>query len=99
MILYNVTVNVEDDVHLEWLKWMREIHIPQVMATGYFLEHKICRLLVEEESGTTYTIQYACASMDDYHEYVEKHAAGLQKEHATKFANKFVAFRSLMEVL
>ncbi|MEO8448027.1 MAG: DUF4286 family protein, partial [bacterium] len=28
MILYNVTVNVDDSVHDEWLEWMKTIHIP-----------------------------------------------------------------------
>ena len=37
MYIYNVTVNVSDDVHIEWLKWMKETHIPDVMKTGCFI--------------------------------------------------------------
>ena len=99
MIIYNVTVNIDDDVHDEWLQWMQEVHIPEVMQTGYFLENKICRLLVEEEQGTSYSIQYTCANMQDYEEYRSKHSPHLQKKHTDKYANKFVAFRTLLEVV
>lgn len=99
MIIYNVTVNIENDVQEEWLKWMKEKHIPDVMATGYFLENKICKVLVDEEQGVTYSVQYTAANMDDLKEYQRLHSARLQKEHADKFANKFVAFRTLLEIV
>ena len=50
MIIYNVTVNIDDSVHLEWLEWIKE-HIPQVLATGKFSEAKLTKVLVEEEMG------------------------------------------------
>ena len=99
MIIYNVTVNIDEAVHQEWLKWMKEKHIPDVMNTGCFLENKICRLLNVEDEGSTYSIQYTCNSMDDYEEYQQNHAPGLQKEHAEKYKDKFVAFRTLLEVV
>ena len=99
MIIYNVTVNIADGVHHEWLQWMKEVHIPDVMNTGLFIEYKFCRILVEEESGTTYSVQYSCKSIDDYNKYKEEYAPKLQQEHSKKFADKFVAFRTLMEVV
>ncbi len=99
MIIYNVTVNIENDVREEWLKWMRENHIPDVMATGYFLDNKICKVLVDEEQGTTYSIQYTCKNMDDLKKYQQLEAPRLQKDVTDRYANKFVAFRTLLEVL
>lgn len=99
MIIYNVTVNIDDDVQDEWLKWMKEVHMPDVMRTGFFMESKICRLLVKEESGTSYSIQYTCLNIRDYEEYRRDHAPRLQKEHMDRYANKFVAFRTLLEVV
>ncbi|MEI6487373.1 MAG: DUF4286 family protein [Bacteroidota bacterium] len=99
MIIYNVTVNIENDVREEWLNWMKEIHVPDVMRTGYFVENKICKVLVDEEQGTTYSIQYTCVNMKDLEEYQREHAPRLQKEHAEKFANKFVSFRTLLEIV
>jgi len=99
MIIYNVTINIEDDVHDEWLKWMKEVHIPDVMRTGYFLESRLLKVLADDPQGTTYSFQYTASNMADYEEYRTKHAPRLQKEVADKFAGKFVAFRTLLEVV
>jgi len=99
MIIYNVTVNIENDVREEWLEWMKNIHIPEVMNTGHFLEHKICKVLVDEEQGTTYSIQYTANSMEELEEYQKTHAPRLQKEHSNKYEGKFVAFRTLLEIV
>ena len=99
MIIYNVTVNIENDVRDEWLRWMKEKHIPDVMKTGHFLENKICKVLVDEEQGTTYSVQYTCESMEKLEDYQRAHSPRLQKEHNDKFANKFVAFSTLLQMV
>jgi len=99
MIIYNVTVNIDDSVHDEWLRWMKTVHIPEVMKTGFFIENKICRLLVEEEAGTSYAIQYTCRNMADLETYQRDHSPRLQQEHTEKYKGKFVAFRTLLEIV
>ncbi len=98
MIIYNVTVKVDPQTHEEWLQWMKTKHIPEVIATGFFIDHKIFRLLdLDENDGVTYAIQYFCTSMEDYREYQKNHAPALQQEHSKRYQNKFVAFRSLLQ--
>ncbi len=80
MIIYNVTINVDTDVHAEWLRWMKETHIPDVMATGLFLDSRICRVLADDEGGITYAVQYTCADMATYERYRDEHAPRLQAE-------------------
>lgn len=99
MIIYNVTVNIENDVHDEWLNWMKTKHIPDVMKTNCFIENKLCKVLVAEEQGTTYSIQYTAPDMQTLEKYQREYAPGLQKEHSDRFANKFVAFRTLLQVV
>tara|TARA_R110001592_G_scaffold16011_3_gene68620 strand:+ start:197 stop:502 length:306 start_codon:yes stop_codon:yes gene_type:complete len=101
MIIYNVTVNIENDVHDDWFNYMKTTHIPEVMQTGFFLEHKICKVLStqEDETGHTYAIQYTCARMEDLEEYQANYAAELQKDHMSRFEGKFVSFRTLLEVV
>jgi hypothetical protein len=98
-VLYNVTVSVDESVHLEWLQWMKEVHIPDVMRTGFFLENRICRIHAFEEGGITYAVQYIAPSMADLEEYQEKHAPALQADHNTKYQNKVVAFRTVLEII
>ena len=99
MILYNVTVNVDEKVCDEWLNWMRKTHIPDVLATGLFLENKIARIHAEEEGGKTYSIQYLLKGWKEYNLYQQKHAAALQKDHQDKYASKCVAFRTVLEII
>ena len=99
MILYNVTVNIDTDVEQEWLLWMKEIHIPEVMATGLFLESRIFRVLANDEGGITYAVQYTCADMATYERYRDEHAPRLQAETQERYGGKFVAFRTLLEVI
>ncbi len=99
MIIYNVTINVDDASHHAWLKWMQQEHIPAVLSTGLFNGYRICRLLEVDDEGATYSIQYSCNSLIEYNEYREKHAPRLQKEALDMFKDKFTAFRTLLEVV
>jgi hypothetical protein len=99
MLIYNVTVNVENNIEQEWLAWMRNTHIPEVMATGFFVQWKMYRLLTtaEDNTGVNYAIQYFCESMDKYNTYQDKFAPALQAKHHNRYAGKVYAFRSLLE--
>lgn len=100
MILYNITIKIEHDSHLAWKKWMQETHIPDVMETGMFLEYRMCRLLgMDDEDGVTYAIQYYSTDMATYEQYQEQHAVRLQADVTEKFKGKYVAFRTLLEVV
>ncbi len=100
MYIYNVTVKIETHRADEWLTWMREKHIPDVMATGYFQDHRICRLIDEGDlDGVTFVVQYTFEIIDDFLTYQLAAAPSLQREHSEKFGNDFLAVRTLMEVI
>lgn len=100
MIIYNVTVIIDDTVHDEWVDWMKTKHIPDVMATGCFMEHRMSKIMSgEHDGGTSYSIQYLCESNAKYNSYQDDHAPQLQQEHTAKYQGKFGAFRTLMEVV
>lgn len=99
MILYNVTVSIDPEVHQEWLAWMKEVHIPDVLKTGMFRENKILRVHGEEEGGLTYAIQYILPDWDHYNRYQEEFAPALQQDHSKKFEGRFAAFRTVLEII
>lgn len=98
MYIYNVTVNIEDSAHDEWLQWMKETHIPDVMDTGLFLGNRMMQVMVEEESGITYSIQYEVKDMETLRLYHEVYAEKLQQDALEKFEGKFVAFRTVLRL-
>ena len=99
MIIYNVTVSVDYNANEEWLDWMKSTHIPEVMATGKFIDCKLSKILAEEEGGKSYSIQYLCKNMDTLEGYQKNDAPGLQQKHAEKFGGNTHAFRTLLEVV
>jgi Domain of unknown function (DUF4286) len=99
MIIYNVTINVDESVHNEWLIWIKN-HIPQVLATGKFTEAKLTKVLVEEElGGATYSVQYRAKSREDLDNYYKFDADKLRNEGLVKFADKMLAFRTELEIV
>ncbi len=100
MYIYNVTVKINHFQADKWLRWMRAIHIPTVMATGYFTKNRIFRFIDEGNiEGVTFAIQFTCKNLDDYFAYKTNYAPAMQKQHNQKFEGQFVATRILMEVL
>lgn len=97
MIVYNITIKVDWSIHQEWLAFMREKHIPDVLNTGLFHGHKMYRIMEEDEQdGVTYSVQYHLHNITDYFTYQNDHASKLQEEHTNLFKDKFVAFRTLL---
>ncbi|WP_070137644.1 DUF4286 family protein [Crocinitomix algicola] len=97
-VIYNVTVSVDVDRADEWLTYMKDRHIPDMMKTGQFIEAKISKVLGHEEGGTTYAIQYLCESMEVYENYQSEFAPALQADHMNKFGSCTAAFRTLLQV-
>lgn len=99
MIIYNVTINIDESVHDEWLAWIKD-HIPQVLATGKFKDAKLTKVLVEEElGGVTYSVQYRAFSRESLNAYYKEDAERLRNEGLKRFADKMLAFRTELEII
>lgn len=100
MLLYNVTITIDLDIHAEWLEWMRRVHIPDVMATGMFHTYRLSRLIGHEHTDAEiYTIQYLVSDIEHLRQYQDAFAPALQAAHTAKFEGRFGAFRTIMEVI
>ncbi|MCS7073027.1 MAG: DUF4286 family protein [Bacteroidia bacterium] len=101
MIIYSVTVSVLPEISEEWLQWMKEVHIPEVLSTGHFLSYRMMRLLSpESEDGSeTFNIQYECESVLSLEHYLNEHAPKLQAKHQMRYENQFVAFRTVLQLV
>ncbi len=98
MILYNVTTNIDESIHHQWLQWMQQIHIPEVLATGKFSSARLVKVLVEEEmGGLTYAIQYTTDSKATLQRYYDDDAPRLREEGSRLFGDKMLAFRTELE--
>lgn len=100
MIIYNVTIKVDHSISEEWLNWLRDEHIPEVINTGCFTKATILRLLeIDESDGLTYAVQYHAESKALYNRYIREFADELRRKGTDKWGDKFIAFRSVMMVV
>lgn len=98
-VIYNVTVNVSDEVLEEWLQWMESTHIPDVLATGFFQSARLMRVHAFEQGGKTYAVQYMAPSMESYERYLKEAAPQMQSKTELAFGDQVHAFRTLLEVV
>jgi len=95
-VIYSVTLQVNHDAVTEWLGWMLEAHIPEVMATGCFEAYEMRQQLEPSVEGReTFEIRYLCASMGTYRRYEEQYASHLQAAHNARFGGRFEAIRRI----
>jgi hypothetical protein len=100
MFVYNVTVSIDPSIEKDWVEWMKSTHVPQVMATGMFIEHKMLKLLTEvEDQGVTYAMQYLFDDMAKYDRYQAEFAPALQADHTSRYKDRFVAFRTVLQLI
>lgn len=98
-ILYNVTISLEAIIFDEWLAFMREDHIPKILATGCFSGYKICRILDESPDNYSIAVQYFATNEEKFREYNSNFAGALQKEYITRFGAEAPAYRTVLHAL
>jgi uncharacterized protein DUF4286 len=100
MLIYNVTTKVKNSIADEWLSWLKEEHIPELIKTGCFTHAVILHLAeVDDAEGRTYAVQYHTANMELYNCYIEQYADAMRKKTIDKWEDKFISFRTIMEIV
>lgn len=97
MIVYNVTVKVENGIIDAWLEWI-QAHMPEVVGTGCFESFSFFELLEPKiDDQRTFVIQYFAKTEEDYQRYLSDFASEMKEDGIKKFGEQFVAFRSLLK--
>lgn len=100
MYLYSITLNIDDDIHDECLGWIRETFLSELFSTGLFVSRNFLQLINDEKSGgTTYSLQLFMKSHEDYERYEAEYCYRHQEMFYSRYAGKFVEFRTLLKML
>lgn len=100
MILYNITINVSADIEQDFIQWMKDVHIPEIMETGIFYDFKFLRLLHDSDDGSiNYATQYFTDTIEQMMEYEKHHAPALRSKTQARYLDKAIAFRTLLETV
>ena len=97
MIIYNVTTILQESIEQDYLDYMKEIHMPEAMASGTFSSCNLLKLTEPINEGATYCAQYVTDDIQKLNEYRAAISPKLQEDFKQKFDNQYVAFRSVLE--
>jgi hypothetical protein len=94
MIIYEITTTVSDKLITNYEKYMREIHIPDLLETGYF-----GRAYFTRSGENRYRVQYHAHSQKALDDYLEKDAPRLREDFMSHFPNGIELSRENWEII
>ena len=98
MLIYNTTFQVDDDVHDNFMIWIKESYIPEVQKHGALKAPRICRILSHREEGSAYSLQWEVESSGLLHRWHLEQGVRLNDELVKIFKDKVIGFPTLMEM-
>lgn len=99
MLIYNTTFQVSDDVHDNFLIWIKEFYIQEVEKDGTLKSPRLCRILSHYEDGESYSLQWEVSDSAALHRWHLGQGIRLNEELLRVFKDKVVGFPTLMEVI
>ena len=98
MVIYNVTSQLDSDIEAQWIQWMQDVHIPEMLATEQFTEVTILKIVDASDSeNVSYAVQYACESLDHLQVYLDRFSTKLRQSALDAFGEKVFSFRTILK--
>jgi hypothetical protein len=90
MIIYEVTSDVTPDGVARYESFMRDVHIPAVLATGCFV-----RASIAQSMPGRYRVRYTALSLDVLDDYLSHHAPQLREDFAAHLGTSVTVSREV----
>jgi hypothetical protein len=97
MIVFNTTFLVSFEVHDTWLQWISSRHIPFMLSTSFFELPRLFKVLVEEDQGITYSLQFSSPDMKTVRQWIECHKQDVENELIETFGESVLFFSTFLE--
>jgi hypothetical protein len=99
MIIFNTTYLVSFDAHDTWLQWISSRLIPSMLATSFFEHPRLFKVLVGEDEGITYSLQFSFSDMKTIQSWLNDHKHLLENELKETFGESVLFFSTFLEEL
>lgn len=93
MVIYEVTAKVRAPLRTEFERYMTDIHIPDVVATGCFVSASFLR------AADRYRICYKLRDRSALDDYLASHAARLRAEFIEQFPEGIDISREVLDTI
>lgn len=98
MITLNTTFHVDDEIHLDFLAYIREEYIALALTDEEICSARLCRIHSHKvEEGHSYSLQLNFKDLDDLENWDKNKGKQLNAKLVLQFKNKIAGFSTLLE--
>jgi hypothetical protein len=100
MYIYSITTHIDKSVETEWIKYMQQKHIDELLETGYFTGCSMQKSIPEKSSVySIYNLQFTVEDEDDFIAFQYDFEPDFQAEIKKRFGGKFTSKKYFYEVI
>lgn len=100
MIIYNITCKVDWTVHAQWVPWIKEAYIPEMLYGGLFYHGQLVKLIdTDETDGPTYALQFYARSLENYRLFTADAGTAPLRRFHNKWTQSVVTFGTVMQLV
>lgn len=99
MYIYNITFNVEKEIEDEWLEYVKNTFIPQILSGGLLHSSLMSKIMVDEVQGISYSIQFTADNQADIRKFIATELDQIINKLHLKFSPKMVYFATELQVI
>jgi hypothetical protein len=100
MLIFNTTYVVSDKVHGQWIKWVREEHIPFMLSSALLSRPQVAKVIgAEDQDGTSYSVQFHVQNMESLEQWHTQYSNKLEQNVYEKFGTDALIFATILEII
>ncbi|MCH5245202.1 MAG: DUF4286 family protein [Muribaculaceae bacterium] len=100
MFIVNTTFHVENSLLDEFLIWVKDIYIPEAVASGLLNSPVLNRILVEvDPAATGYAVQFCADTIEHASLWHDEQGAELRGQLMRRWPQQIVFFTTYMEII
>lgn len=100
MLVYNTTYQMDIDDARNFVIWIHECYIPQVLEDGILKSPRLLRILSHKDQDTEcFSLQWEVEDSAALHKWHVRQGMKLNEELQKVFKDKVIGFPTLMEVI
>lgn len=98
MIIYNTTYHIEDDIHDDYIAFVKDELIPRALKSGHLSNPQLALVHSQhEESGVSYALQFRVEDLVKLEEWMLVYGQSIRADIAKRFGEKALGFMTLLE--
>ncbi|MDR0537342.1 MAG: DUF4286 family protein [Tannerellaceae bacterium] len=101
MLSYNITFNIDDEIHAEAISYLRDVFIPSAISCGKLSKPQIWSIssISGECFGNNYALQFNVDTMESLADWIQTKEPRLMEDLREKFGETIVVFPTLLSAI